>query len=276
MTRWLIGACARALDPTLDRVQTFMLVLDGPQGIGKSFLAHALSKPFGNRYFVEGPLLTNDKDTYVRLLGTFVWEVSELGATIHKQDIEALKAIVSQRRVTVRRAYGRYDMEGPVLCSLLGTVNNSAGLLADPTGNRRFAIVQVKKINWSYSKDVDMEQVWAQAMKLYWAGESWNFSLVEREQRDNVNKEYEFEDPILAPLLQCFDISENYKDNFVPTYRIAERLKTKGVNMGTDRSLYMAIANTMTRLGKGKPQRKIYLGKKSRGYSGVFERAEIR
>jgi hypothetical protein len=274
LTRWLIGCCAKADHQATngDGVQSFMLALDGPQGIGKSHFVWQLAKPFSARYFIEGPLTTSDKDAFVRLLGYFIWEVSELGATIRKQDIEALKSIISQPRVTVRRAYGRYDMQGPVLCSLLGTVNNSAGLLADPTGNRRFAIVKIDRIDWSYSKKIDMEQVWAQAMSLYRSGEGWNFDRGEVAWRDEVNTDYEFVDPIESALLECFDITDN-PTHFVPSGRIAERLKDKNVRMGTDRSLYMAIANTMTRLGAGTPKRnrsEPYRGK--RGYYGVFEK----
>ena len=274
LTRWLIGCCAKADHQATngDGVQSFMLALDGPQGIGKSHFVWQLAKPFSAKYFIEGPLTTSDKDAFVRLLGYFVWEVSELGATIRKQDIEALKSIISQPRVTVRRAYGRYDMQGPVLCSLLGTVNNSAGLLADPTGNRRFAIVKIDRIDWTYSEKIDMEQVWAQAMSLYRNGTSWNFDRGEVDWRDEVNTDYEFVDPIEAALLECFDITDN-PAHFIPSSRIAERLKDQNVRMGTDRSLYMAIANTMTRLGAGTPKRnrsEPYRGK--RGYYGVFEK----
>ena len=104
LTRWLVGCVAKAYSQMPDSkesfegVQTFMLVLEGDQGLGKSHLVDAISAPFGAKYFVEGPLATDDKDTRVRMLSMFIWEVSELGATIRKQDVEALKALISQKR----------------------------------------------------------------------------------------------------------------------------------------------------------------------------------
>jgi hypothetical protein len=257
LTRWLVGCVAKAYSQMpgskegFAGVQTFMLVFDGPQGIGKSHLVSELSAPFGAKYFIEGPLVADDKDTRVRLLSNFIWEVSELGATIRKQDIEALKALISQKRVKVRRAYGRYDMEGPVLCSLLGTVNNSAGLLSDPTGNRRYAIVNIKSIDWSYSDDFDMTQLWAQAVDHYKQGMSWNLDPGEVQMRDAMNELYIVDDPVQAAILECFKIT-NDPSNWVLSRVVLETLKGRGnVKMGTDRSLAMAIANAMTRLGVG-------------------------
>ena len=275
LTRWLIGCVAKAYsqmpgsEEGFAGVQTFMLVFDGPQGCGKSHLVSQLSGPFGAKYFVEGPLVTDDKDTRVRLLSNFIWEVSELGATIRKQDIEALKSLISQKRVKVRRAYGRYDMEGPVLCSLLGTVNNSAGLLSDPTGNRRYAIVNVKSINWDYSEQIDFGQIWAQATHLFKEGTSWNLDPGEVQMRDAMNELYIVDDPVEAAILACFEITGD-KNAWVSSRTVLEMLKGRGnVKMGTDRSLAMAIANAMTRLGVGPTRTMQIEGDQQRYYFGI-------
>jgi len=275
LTRWLVGCVAKAYSQMpdskegFDGVQTFMLVLEGDQGLGKSRFVSELTSPFGAKYFHEGPLAADDKDTRVRMLSNFIWEVSELGATIRKQDVEALKALISQKRVKVRRAYGRYDMQGPVLCSLLGTVNNSSGLLSDPTGNRRFVIVNVTNINWDYSQDIDMTQVWAQAVQLYKEGTSWNLAAGEAEMRDAMNEEYLVDDPVEAAILAYFKITKDEEDR-VTSRMVLEELKGQAnVKMGTDRALSMAIANAMTRLGAGPSKQLRAEGKRNRYYFGV-------
>ena len=160
-------------------------------------------------------------------------------------------------------------MQGPVLCSLLGTVNNRAGLLTDPTGNRRFAIVNVKDIDWAYSKDIDMSQVWAQAVELYKEGTSWNLTAGETEMRDAMNEEYLVDDPVEAAILAYFQVTGD-EDDMVTSRNVREVLKDQAkVRMGTDRSLSMAVANAMTRLGVGPSKQLRTEGKRTRYYFGV-------
>ena len=143
LRRWLIGSVAKVFAAE----QNPMLVLDGPQGIGKSYFARWLCPlPV---YHLEDQVNTEDKDTEVRLMSKWIWEVGEVGRTMRKSDREALKFLISKRTVTVRKPYGHYDTVKPALASFIGTVNNEAGLLSDPTGSRRFLVCRIEEIEWS-------------------------------------------------------------------------------------------------------------------------------
>jgi len=186
--RWLIGAVAKVYE----KAQNFMLVFDGSQGIGKSVLTRWLC-PLPE-YFMEGRINPDDKDAMLRLCNKMVWEVSELQSTTRKADREALKGFITTEEVTIRRAYARYDISKPAICSLVGTINeDGAGFLTDPTGNRRFVILNLTAINWAYRQEVDINQVWAQAVNLYKQGESWKLTTPEKEQQSQVNSSYEME-----------------------------------------------------------------------------------
>lgn len=186
--RWLIGAVAKVYE----KAQNFMLVFDGYQGIGKSVLTRWLC-PLPE-YFMEGRINPDDKDAMLRLCNKMVWEVSELQSTTRKADREALKGFITTEEVTIRRAYARYDITKPAICSLVGTINeDGAGFLTDPTGNRRFVILNLTAINWSYRQEVDINQVWAQAVNLYKSGEPWKLTPQEKEQQNQVNSGYEME-----------------------------------------------------------------------------------
>lgn len=127
-------------------------------------------------YFIEAPINTDDKDSEIRLISAWIWEVSELGATTRKADYEALKAFLTTRKVTVRKPYGRHDISKPALASFIGTINNSSGIFSDPTGSRRFLVSKIEEINWDYSVSIDPTDVWAEAMAAYLAGESWKLT----------------------------------------------------------------------------------------------------
>ncbi|MFQ5620177.1 MAG: VapE domain-containing protein, partial [Rhodospirillales bacterium] len=182
LRRWLIGAVAKVFKAE----QNPMLVLDGRQDLGKSYFAHWLC-PLPD-YFIESAIDPADKDSRIRLISYWLWEVAELGATTRRADREALKAFISTRRVTVRAPYGRNDITKPSMASLIGTINNESGFLSDPTGNRRFLTCTLTKINWDYA-DMDPAGIWAEAVHLYRAGESWRLTKAERELRDSLNQD---------------------------------------------------------------------------------------
>lgn len=188
--RFLIGAVAKALDGR----QQGMLVLLGMQRLGKSTFARWLCPLALGDYFIESPIDLSDKDSRVRLMSKFIWEVSELDATTRKADVAQLKHFITQQRVTVRRAYARFDTERPALASLVGTVNSDS-FLADETGNRRFYILSLTRIDRAYEA-LDQDQVWAEAVHRYRAGEPWELLPEEQAAQAERNRAYYAETPL--------------------------------------------------------------------------------
>lgn len=267
LRKWLIGAVAKVMGD--GKHQNAMLVLDGTQGIGKSYFAYWLCTPMP-RYFIEGAIDTNDKDSLIRLISNWIWEVSELGATTRKSDIESLKAFISQRMVTVRRPWGRMDMVKPAMASLLGTVNNSAGILADQTGNRRFLVSTIKSIDWTYSVKIDPSQVWGEAARAYMDGEKWEPTRKELKMAEENNDSFRVPDVIEGYLARYFDIDPHNHNWFTVTSEIESKLQTTGFRGGNSRSSAMQIAATLKELGL-KKGRKRYHGQFVRGYYGIQE-----
>ncbi|MCP5088885.1 MAG: hypothetical protein GY952_19030, partial [Rhodobacteraceae bacterium] len=101
LRRWLVGAVGKALDAR----QGQMLVIDAKQGLGKSFLVRWLGSVLPD-YFCEAPLNPDDKDTWLRLMSTFLWELGEVGRITKRSDRDALKHLITVRKVTVRKPYG--------------------------------------------------------------------------------------------------------------------------------------------------------------------------
>lgn len=273
-TKWLLGAVGKALDVG----QNMMLVLDGAQGLGKSHFVRWLSEPFHQKYFIEGSINTDDKDSKLRLIRTFIWEVSELGATVRRSDLEQLKAFITERFVTIRRPYGRYDIYKPALANLVGTVNGSAGFLNDPSGSRRFWVVGLTNINHEYATEMDASQIWGQAVALYRKGRRANLTAEENQIRININARYEIVDPIADTILRFYDINpvagkEALKKNnlawFTPSDQILRKLRADGV-IGNDRAIAMQISNSLAAMGITADLRKRGRGAK-RGFWGVKE-----
>lgn len=260
--RWAIGAVAKVMEAA----ENAMLALDGLQGAGKSFFPRWLASGLPD-YFLEEAINPDDKDSYVRLIEKWLWEVSELGATTRRADVEALKAFITKRWVTVRRSYGRYDTHRPAMASLIGTVNNEGGFLQDTSGNRRYLVVTLKYIDWAYSAKCDPNQVWAEAVALYTNGEPWQLAPCEQLIRDEINKQYQAPDPIEDALRRYFIIDPQdppQVGDWMTAAAILDVLHERGFRK--DKRTSMEIAGAAKRLGLISSKQR-----NERGYWGIRE-----
>lgn len=141
-----------------------ILVLNGPQGIGKSTFIGKL----GGAWYSDSLSLSdmNDKTAAEKLQGYWILEIGEL-AGMKKADIDKVKAFISRQDDKYRASFGRRVTPHPRQCVFFGTTNSEDGFLRDVTGNRRFWTVRVPGGNqykpWDLTQfDVDM--MWAEAL----------------------------------------------------------------------------------------------------------------
>ncbi|MEQ9811698.1 MAG: VapE family protein, partial [Azospirillaceae bacterium] len=130
-TCWLISAVARVMRPGCQA--DHMLILEGPQGIGKSSALRILA---GDEWFTDNLGDLSSKDARDALRGRLIVEISELAA-MKRADTEAIKAFITRREEHFRPAYARCEITYRRQCVFAGTSNRS-DFLRDATGNRRF------------------------------------------------------------------------------------------------------------------------------------------
>jgi predicted P-loop ATPase len=166
----LTAAVARIYEPGIkfDNV----LILQGPQAIGKSFLFDRL----GGDWYSDNLSVSDmrDKAGAEKLQGYWILELSEL-AGMRKAEVEGVKGFISRREDIYRAAYGRNTEVRPRQCVIVGSTNDDTGFLRDITGNRRFWPVRVtgetERHPWDLTDD-DVRQIWAEAKISYQLGES--------------------------------------------------------------------------------------------------------
>lgn len=149
-----------------------MLVLEGPQGAGKSQVAQRLA--VRDEWFCGSLDLKSDDKTKAEMLArAWIVECQELDG-LNKTTQQNLKRFLSTAIDSYRRAYARDASEYRRHCIILGTTNEGT-YLRDLTGNRRMWPVLVGKIDLTrFSADVD--QLWAEAVVREAAGESITLS----------------------------------------------------------------------------------------------------
>ena len=162
-----LGAAARVFKPGIKF--DWMLVLSGPQGIGKSTLIQKLA----GEWFSDSLKLsdTKDKTAAEKLQGYWILEIGEL-AGMKKAEENELKNFLSSQNDIYRAAFGRRATPHPRQCIFIGTTNEK-GYLRDTTGNRRFWPVKVygsEKKPWQITEE-EVKQIWAEILVRYEAGE---------------------------------------------------------------------------------------------------------
>ena len=159
------GAVARIYEPGIK--MDSMLVLCGPQGIGKSTLFSRM----GGKWYSDSMAIADmrDKTAAEKLQGIWIMELSEL-AGLKKVDVETVKSFLSRTDDQYRMPYGTFVEAHPRKSILVATTNTTNGFLRDITGNRRFWPVLVngkgKRKAWELAEP-EIGQLWAEAYALY-------------------------------------------------------------------------------------------------------------
>lgn len=169
--KWMISAVARVFRPGCQ--VDHMMVLEGPQGSGKST---ALRMLVGDEWFRNSPIDLRSKDAPMALRGCWVYEFDEL-ESFRGREAARVKSFLTQRVDSYRPAYGRAVVDLPRECVFVGSTNEDQ-YLVDPSGNRRFWPVRCAAINLPALAD-SRAQLWAEAVARFEGGEAWHMNSVE-------------------------------------------------------------------------------------------------
>lgn len=172
-----------------------VLVLCGPQGIGKSTLIARI----GGEWFSDSLNLadTRDKTAAEKLQGYWIIEIGEM-AGMGSAGVKTLRSFITTQDDRYRASYGRRVSSHPRQCILIGTTNSEEGYLNDVEGGRRFwpvdtPCIGVKKV-WDITQE-EIDQIWAEAVRRVEEGESLILSGDVAEEAKKRQKEAMVSDP---------------------------------------------------------------------------------
>jgi hypothetical protein len=160
LRKWLISCVAAIYEPNY-RSQG-VLTLQGKQSIGKSTWFRKLFPE--NSFCGEFVGLdVNNRDSIQKATKYWTVELAELESTF-KKDFIALKGFITSEYDEYRAAYERKSEKHKRKTVFCGTVNSNE-FLKDDTGDRRFWIIEIDKIDMK--ADIDISRLWGEVLYLY-------------------------------------------------------------------------------------------------------------
>lgn len=221
-SKTLIAGVARILSPGC-KVDT-MTILVGEQGYMKSTVWEILASP---AWFTDHLSDLHTKDAAMDLRSKWVVEFAELD-TFGRSEVETIKRFLSARQDHYRAPYERHASTVPRAVIFVGTTNR-ATFLKDETGNRRFWPVKVQKVCDLAALARERDQLWAEALHRYRAGEIWYLTgavLREAEEEQAARVEVDpWATPIVSYLTSNLLTLVKYKGKRVPSVTTNELLE---------------------------------------------------
>jgi hypothetical protein len=142
----------------------------------------------------------DNKDELAKLPSNWILELAEVDYLMGRKEVESFKRFLSTRSDTYRPPYGRANITIPRSCSFFATTNKTE-FLADPTGDRRYWVVEVmQKIDCEVVATY-RDMIWASALAAYERGDDWWLSDEEDISRCDSHSKYRESDPWVDVIL---------------------------------------------------------------------------
>lgn len=207
---FLISVVARAFEPGC-KVDN-MIILEGPQGIGKSSGIEAMV-PLGWHMAYSGSV-RDSKSFYHTIQGMLLVEIAEMGA-FNERNIDFMKGMLSSTSDVYDKKYAVNAERSPRVSVFIGSTNKK-NYIRDNTGARRFFPVKVRSVDVDRIRN-ERDQIWAEAVQGYQNGETWwNFP----ENVESVQNKRIMEDAWTEPISAYLENSLKSYPNGIPRLEI--------------------------------------------------------
>ena len=162
-----------------------------------------------------------------------------------RYDINAIKALISQVSINERLPYGDKSTLLYRTCSFLASTNR-AEFLCDDTGSVRWIIFSViDKIDFSYSKEFNIDNFWSQAYHIFKHQKDFKSDLTQEEIKVNElrNERFTIQTVENEFILKYYTTSDNLSD-FRTASEIVTELQVIGQKLSNQK-----IGSALTKYG---------------------------
>lgn len=196
---FMISAVARALRPGC-KVDT-VLVLIGDQSMRKSTFVRCLAS---DEWFSDSHVDLTSKDAFMQFGHAWILEWGEIERIMQRHDAAFTKTLIPSQFDDFRPPFGRSMIRVPRSCLFVGTTNQRQ-FLNDETGDRRYWCVEIAREIDIPALLAERDQLWAEAVEAFRAGEQWWFDREGDQKRAAAASVHAVDDPWLDVVSQWID-----------------------------------------------------------------------
>ena len=228
--------------------------MEGGQIYGKSYYLNYLCPKSLTKYLYTN--LGVGKDERIKLAKALIINVEELDI-MGKNNINTIKALISQVSINERLPYGEKSTLLYRTCSFIASTNR-AEFLCDDSGSVRWVIFSViQKIDFSYSKEFNIDDFWSQAYHIFKNQKDFksNFSAEDIRINEQRNERFTIQTIENEYILKFYTVSEDIAD-FRTSTEIVLELTIMGQRLSN-----IKIGSALTKYGFQKikhPKRQVY------------------
>ncbi len=156
---WLWTVKRKLIDKNFFDV--LVIVLFGPQGVGKTLFTQCLAKPFTGYVISANARDLTDERGRKALETHYIWNIEELSGA-NRADIDELKRIITEPNISLRPMRTNEMIYVKQNCSFIVTTNNRLNeRIHDSTGMRRWVEFEMlQKVNIEQLLKFDILSVW--------------------------------------------------------------------------------------------------------------------
>ena len=189
MRRWLMAMVAQWMGLNRAYGNAVAPLLVAPQGYHKSTFCRRLLPPELQWGYADCLVVSEKRQMLQAMSQLLLINLDEFNQISRKTQEGFVKNIMQVPVVKARRPYGRRIEDLPRLASFIAT-SNMTDLLTDPSGSRRFFVVEVNKpVDVSFA--IDHTQLYAQIVHLLDTGERYWFDDDESQLIMHHNRQYQ-------------------------------------------------------------------------------------
>lgn len=218
------------------------LVFHGKQNDGKSTFIRQLAPKDLKPYIKEN--FKVDKDGLISLCQNFIINLDEID-TMNKGDLDQIKALFATDSVKERLPYARTPAKFKRTASFFGSTNKNE-FLTDETGNVRWLIIEIDRIDFNYTK-LDIDAVWSQAYALLNSGFDYQMTRDEVEESERNNQKFKRVYIELELLQERFEPCE--KDHTEAVFMLSSTMLNRITNDTTLKLNVQMFAKALAELG---------------------------
>lgn len=171
--KWFVRAVKCALEEDYYNKNCLVLAQEA-ENSGKTTFCRFICPPQLKNYYVEN--IGYDKDGQIQLTKNILTILDEIDK-IDPRSMNAYKSFLSKTHINLRLPYAKTNSNRSRSCSFIGTTN-LLNFLKESDGSVRWICFEIiGYINFDYSKNIDIDKVWAQAYHLAYTDKTFNPDL---------------------------------------------------------------------------------------------------